>query len=114
VRPNRVGNGVLPRDQRGASRWFDTSAFAMPATGTFGNAGRNTLKAPGLNNWDVTLTKNTRINETHRAEFRVEFFNALNHAQFALPNTTVNSSSFGTITRAKDGRQIQFGLKLYY
>jgi len=114
VRANRVGDGVLARDQRNASRWFDTSAFVIPATGTFGNAGRNTLKAPGLNNWDVTLTKNTRIGENHRTEFRVEFFNALNHAQFALPNTTVNSSAFGTITRAKDGRQIQFGLKLYY
>jgi hypothetical protein len=50
----------------------------------------------------------------HRLEFRVEFFNALNHAQFNLPNATVNSPSFGTLFRAKDARQVQFGLKLYY
>lgn len=86
----------------------------VPEPGTFGNAGRSTLKGPGINNWDLTLKKNTPIGEGHRLEFRVELFNALNHAQFNLPNLTVNSPSFGTLFRAKDARQIQFGAKFYY
>src|SRR5262249_4409268 len=51
-RPNRIADGILPRSQRTARRWFDTSAFTIPATGTFGNAARATLRAPGTNNWD--------------------------------------------------------------
>lgn len=114
TRPNRRGDGVLPRGQRNAARWFDTSAFAVGPTGAYGNSGGNILKAPGLNNWDFTLMKNTPIGEDHRLEFRTEFFNAFNHGQFFLPNSTVNSPQFGAIERARDARQIQFGLKFYY
>jgi hypothetical protein len=114
VRPNRVADGTLPREQRTPAHWFDTSAFTIPAAGTFGNAGRNILKAPGTTNWDLTLMKSTALGEQHRVEFRVEFFNAFNHAAFNIPNATVNSPSFGTLFSSNPARQVQFGLKLYY
>ena len=114
VRPNRIGDGSLPRGQRTPGHWFDTSAFTIPATGTFGNAGRGILKGPGMNNSDLTLMKNTRLRENRKLEFRAELFNAFNHAYFTLPNLTVNSPSFGTVASANPARQIQFGLKLYY
>jgi hypothetical protein len=114
VRPNRIKDGTLPRGERTPARWFDTSAFVIPASGTFGNSGNRILKAPGIHNWDFTITKVTTIGEGRRVEFRTEFFNALNQANFHIPNTTVNSPQFGSLTRAKDARQIQFGLKLYY
>ncbi len=114
ARANRVADGNLPRGERSALKWFDTSAFTRPTTGTFGNGGQNTVYAPGINNLDLTFTKNTKIGENHRVEFRTELFNSLNHAQFLLPNSVLNSGQFGTITSARDGRQIQFGLKFYY
>lgn len=111
VRPNRVGSGALPRGQRGADRWFDKSAFVIPAAGTFGNSGRGILKGPGINNWDLTLMKNTPIFEKQTLQFRAEFFNLVNHPNFLLPERIVTSPAFGSILRAKDARQIQFGLK---
>ena len=51
----------------------------MPHTG---NAGRNTERVPGLNNWNVNLIKNVRITERFRTEFRTEFYNIWNHPQY--------------------------------
>jgi hypothetical protein len=114
VHPNRVGDGTLPRDQRTVDRYYDKSAFTIPTAGTYGNAGVGFLHAPGINNWDLTLMKNTRFAENKNLQFRAEFFNAWNHPQFLLPNVELTSPAFGTITQARDGRQVQFGLKLYY
>lgn len=114
ARANRIADGNLPRGQRSALKWFDTSAFTRPAAGTFGNSGQFVVYAPGINNLDLTFTKNTKFGENRRVEFRTELFNSLNHGQFLLPNAVVNSAQFGTITAARDARQIQFGLKFYY
>jgi hypothetical protein len=114
VHPNRIADGVLPQGERGPTRWFDTSAFTTPASGTYGNAGVGILHAPGINNWDLTVMKNTRIGERRNLQFRAEFFNAWNHPQFLLPNVNLSSPAFGTITAARDGRQVQLGLKFYY
>src|SRR5262249_6918345 len=57
-RPNLIGNPNLPSGERGPDRWFNTSAFAYAARGTFGNEGRNTLIGPGLNTTDLSLVKN--------------------------------------------------------
>jgi len=113
-RPDRISDGTLPRGQRTASRWFDTSAFVRPAAGTYGNSGQSIVYGPGVNNLDLTFTKNTRFGENRRVEFRTELYNALNHGQFLRPNTTVGTAQFGSITAARDGRQIQFGLKFIY
>ena len=94
-------------------RWFNTAAF-RPAATPFGSAGRGTIYAPGLRNWDFTLGKSFQINERFRLQFRSEFFNAFNQVNLDSPNTNVSTGTFGVITSALPGRSIQLGLKLYY
>jgi hypothetical protein len=103
--------------------FFNTCAFQPPAIGSFGNTGRNTLRAPGLQIWDFSLFKNFHLTESKRLEFRSEFFNLPNHANLLLaksgPQTSNNSTTFGTpqfgfLTAARAPRQIQFALKFYF
>ena len=113
-RPDRIADGNLPTQQRKVERWFDTAAFAVPPDGTFGNSGRGILKAPGINNWDLTLMKNIAIRENHDLQLRFEFFNAFNHPNFLLPDNQVTSPGCGSVLRARDGRDIQFGAKYIF
>lgn len=105
-------NGNLSHGDRTIARYFDTSCFVLPAFGTFGNTGRNIVESPGLNNWDISLIKSMRLTERLNAQIRAEFFNAWNHAQFGVPDMTVNSPTFGRITTARDPREIQLALRL--
>jgi hypothetical protein len=104
----------LPPDQRSVQRWFNTAAFAVAPLGTFGNAGRNIVTGPGTNNWDFSLFKNTRVKEEATLEFRAEFFNIFNHAQFLLPVADPTNQAFGRITSVRAAREIQFGLKFIF
>jgi hypothetical protein len=102
------------------NQWFNPKAFMLPTPGTYGNLGRGTFDGPGLADVDVSLFKNTTISERVTLQFRAEFFNVLNHANFGTPNAIVFSSgavssSAGLITStATTSRQIQFGLKLIF
>jgi hypothetical protein len=106
----------------GPNQYFNPNAFLLPATGTYGNAGRNTLVGPGLATTDFAVAKNTAISERLRAQFRAEFFNIFNRANFGTPNAVVfssagsaPSSTAGVITSTSTtSRQIQFGLKLLW
>jgi hypothetical protein len=111
-RPNLVGNPEL--SSRTPERWFNTAAFAFPAPGTFGNAGRNILDGPGFQNLNASLVKNTALSERFNLQFRAEAFNLFNHPNFNLPDNFFPSLSFGRITSARDPRHIQFGLKLLF
>lgn len=111
---DRVGEGNLPRSQRGPDRWFDTAAFTRPAIGTLGNSGRNVLIGPGIANADVSLLKNFSLNERFRLQCRAEFFNVTNTPLFAEPDANVDSLAYGRISRASDPRRLQFGLKLLF
>ena len=114
-RPNRLGDGNLPRGSRGPDRWFDPSAFAVPAPFTFGNSAANVLVGPGLVNLDLTVARTFRINEKVSLDFRSEFFNLFNDAHFNFPNTVVNTAQAGLISdTASSARQIQFGLKIVF
>lgn len=111
-RPNLVGN---PEVSNGTpERWFNTAAFAFPAPGTFGNAGRNILDGPGFQNVNASLMKNTALTERLNLQFRAEVFNLFNHPNFNLPDNFVGSPTFGRISSARDPRHIQFGLKLLF
>ena len=81
---------------------------------TFGTMPRNVLRGPGINNYDLSLTKKTKITESKLLEFRAEFFNAFNHAQFYNPDNAGGSSTFGQISTDRGMRIIQFGLKLLF
>ncbi|HJP93778.1 MAG TPA: hypothetical protein VJ875_17595, partial [Pyrinomonadaceae bacterium] len=82
--------------------------------GRFGSLGRNVFHGPGKINFDVTLMKRTRIGENKIIEFRSEFFNIFNHANFGNPNGNIGSVNFGRITTTDDPRVVQFGLKLHF
>ena len=102
------------------NQWYNPTAFVLPPAGTYGTLGRGTFNGPGLAELDLSLFKNTTITERVGLQFRAEFFNALNHANFGTPNATVFSSgainpSAGLITTlATMPRQIQFGMKLVF
>jgi len=106
----------------GPNQYFNPDAFVLPPTGTYGNVGRNVLTGPGLATTDFSLAKIATISERVRAQFRAEFFNIFNRANFASPNAVVfssagsaPSSTAGVITgTSTTSRQIQFGLKLLW
>ena len=115
VRPNRLGDGRLSRDERSVDRWFDVAAFAVPAPFTYGNSGRNVLRGPGLVNLDFLIARNFHLKDTMRLELRGEFFNLTNTAHFARPNATIGSPEAGTITAtASPNRQVQIGLRFVF
>ena len=93
-----------------------TTPAVDPAIGTarFGNAGRNILIGPGLNTMDVSLAKSFRLREKASLSFRLEAFNAMNHANYDIPNNNISTANLvgvvsGTITPA---RQMQFAVRL--
>ncbi len=108
-RPNAIrdpNKGPKTPDQ-----WFDTGAFVLPPIFTYGNAGAFIVDADGRHNWDVAVQKNFKFKESHRLEFRTEFFNISNTVKMGNPINSFASSAFGRVTSATDARQIQFGLR---
>ncbi len=84
-------------------------------TGRYGNAKRTICCGPGIQNFDISLQKNTPISERFTTQFRAEFFNAFNHTQFFNPDGSVSDGAdFGRIKRARDPRLIQFAMKLIF
>lgn len=111
-RPNLVGNAAAAN--RTPDQWFNTAAFAFPAPGTFGNAGRNILEGPGLASLNLSVMKDIRLAEQTALQFRVEAFNALNRTNFDLPGNFVGAANYGRIASAQNARLIQLGLKLLF
>jgi hypothetical protein len=111
-RPNRIGSGALADPS--PERWFDTGAFSLPDYGHFGNSGRNILDGPGYQDVSLSLIKNCPMREGLDLQFRTEFFNALNHANFDLPDSFYGSPTFGRIRSAQSPRRVQFGLKFIF
>ncbi len=115
---------------RTAGDWFNPDAYLAPYPGTVGNAGRDTLAGPGLDDVDLSLAKNATIHERLHAQFRAEYFNVLNHANFTTPNAIVFSNgptpakptaeaaispTAGAMTAtATTSRQLQFALKFLF
>jgi len=114
ARPIWVSNPNLPKSERTMTRWFNTQAITVPPSGTWGNLGRNVLVGPGLNNWDLALSKNFKLREGIRLQFRSEFFDAFNHPQFSGLSTTYGSGNYGYVTSARAPRVIQLGLRLSF
>jgi hypothetical protein len=100
-------------------RWFDTSVFT-PAL-RFGNLGRNVVVGPGFNNTDLSIMKNTELGERLRVQFRADFFDFFNHANFGQPGRVVGSPGFGRITSTRfptgesgSSRQAQLAIKVMF
>jgi hypothetical protein len=109
-RPDAIGNPYV-RSTTGLLQWLNPSAFALSAPGTFGNAGRASLEAPGYFDVDAAVVRFFNITESHRVELRFEFFNALNHVNFQAPDNIVTDATFGQILSDVSPRILQFALK---
>ena len=90
------------------NHWIDTTAICAPAaigsdgSTAYGNAGQSVMQGPGQFNTDFSLGKTFRVGglrEDAVLAFRTEFYNALNHPQFANPGTSLNTATFGVITQ---------------
>ena len=119
ARPNRVPgqDPVLPDAQQTVQEWFNKSAFTTgfsPAPRAFGNSGVGIMRGPGFASIDWTLAKNFHLAEKRYFQFRTEFFNAFNRANFQPPDVRAENSGFGRILLAGNARIIQFALKFYY
>jgi hypothetical protein len=116
-RPNISGDpGARPASVDPVKEWFNTAAFTQPAAFTFGNAPRflSSPRGPGLNDWDFGISKMFRPLERLRIQFRSELFNAFNHPNFYLPNTTFGDPGFGSLNQTLPARDIQFAIKLLF
>jgi hypothetical protein len=120
IRPNRV-SGCSPKITGGAiprlNKWFNTSCFVQPPQFTFGNEGRvdSQLRGEGVDNWDLSVSKDTHISERVHAVFEGEFINAFNRVQFGPPALQVGSSIFGVVSSTLNNpREVQFALRLLF
>jgi hypothetical protein len=114
VRANQVGDPNLSNP--GTGEWFNTAAFTPPAPFTFGNSGRNSLRADWFKNLDLSLFKDFPFNEKRSLQFRAEAFNVTNTPTWGIPvNDLNNPAQLGSITSTRGTeRQLQLSLKLYF
>jgi len=117
-RPNLVGD---PNSgPRTAAEWFNVAAFQqiVPNPNSpvqqFGDEGRNVVQGPGYVNWDLSAFKNIRLTESKELQFRGELFNVLNHTNFRLPVSDIESPNFGEIQSDVSPRVIQVALKFLF
>jgi len=113
--PDLVGT-FRTQDPRSHNKYgFDPNQFAAQAIGTQGNSPRTVCCGPGLDNTDISVQKNTSINERLRTEFRLDVFNAFNHTKFFNPDGTISDgTNFGLIQRSGPPRLMQVALKLFF
>ena len=117
-RPNVVGN---PNSgPRTAAEWFNVNAFQAIVQNPnspveqFGNEGRNAVLGPDYVNWDFSAFKSIRLTEAKELQFRGELFNILNHTNFRLPVSDIESPTFGQIQQDVSQRKIQVALKFLF
>ena len=112
------------------NEWFNTSCFVQPLAGQFGNSGRNIIRGPGINNWDMGIGKDFKFTERVAFQFRAEAFNVFNHAQYGYDPFTATSigapvsnnpnnlppplGNYGQVIASRPGRIVQLGGKLTF
>jgi hypothetical protein len=123
-RPDLVpGVSLIPAGGQTPNNWINAAAFTTPASGTYGDAGRNLVRAPGLWQMDLAMVKKVSLKDRYGVEFRMEAFNVFNRAQFGLPQASLSTPlTFGVITTPVNQgatgsgtpRQFQFALRLSF
>jgi hypothetical protein len=116
--PNYNGGPLdINTNPRNGKSEFNVSAFSPETLGHLGTASRRFFYGPGISNFDMTLNKLLRLRESKSLEFRLEAFNAFNHAQFYGPASVdgeVNDPHFGQIVSAAAPRLVQLGMKFAF
>jgi trimeric autotransporter adhesin len=119
----RGSNGTLRADYNGQAiqiddqtltHWFNTAAFTVPTSGTFGNAGRNTIIGPGTIQLNIGVTKNIPLKDMMALEFSAQATNFLNHVNFASIDTIVNSPTFGQVVGVGSMRKITMSTRFRF
>jgi hypothetical protein len=122
--PNIVGNPHIARQT--INQWFNQLAYATPATNTFGNNGRNTLRGPDLTSIDLSLAKTFRIPKFEQGglQIRMDATNVVNHPSFGQPNAALTSAALATgipnpsvgqiTTVTVPGRFFQLGARFFF
>jgi hypothetical protein len=107
----------LNHNPRNGNSYFNTSLFGLQPLGQPGNTPRRFFAGPGTANFDMALLKDVPLRESLSAQFRIEAFNAFNHAQFfgaAAVDGNVTSSTFGQVVSATPPRLVQAALKIFF
>jgi len=94
--------------------YFNASNFSDSALGFYGNVPHALCCGPAISNTDMVIAKKTRISDRWDTEFRTEFYNVWNHTQFTNPDGNFSDATFGEITKSRDPRVLQFGLKFLF
>lgn len=132
VHANLVGNSITTVDPHGSTTFNGTPGNYYFNPGLFSNAGlsatdfnpnfrtygtlpRNAFRGPSRTNVDLAIAKTLPIvREKLKAEFRAEFFNLFNHAEFKNPDTSITSGTFGQVLGTADPRIIQLAVRLSF
>jgi hypothetical protein len=94
--------------------WFDTSVFAQPNYGFFGNAGNGVIRGPGYTSANMSLYKTFPIHEGFSAQLRAEAFNVFNHPNFNSVDYGLGDTTYGQVTGAGDPRILEFAIKINF
>jgi hypothetical protein len=110
-RPNVNAPLTYPRT---IMKWFDTTIFSNPPLGTFGTEGRNILRGPSFQNWDLSVSKVAKIRERFTLNVRGDMFNIWNHTQWLAVGSSLGSATFGQVTTARYPRYVQLSMRLSF
>ena len=109
-RPNLVpGVSLIPAGGQTINNWINPAAFSIPAKGTWGNAGRALIRAPGLFQIDTAIARSVKITERSSVQFRMEAFNVFNHPELGSPNVNLSSPTFGQIVSVSNTTPVGSG-----
>ncbi len=120
---NKTGVSVRPAGGRSISQWYNPEAFSLPANGTFGNAGRNSVYGPGVDESNISAGKKFTIHDQVKMQIRADATNAFNHPSFGVPQQTLRSipgtnsfagSATNITTTTVGGRTMQLGARLEF
>jgi hypothetical protein len=113
-RPNVTGD--VYGDKSSVKEYLSKTNVVIPTDPSqpFGNAERNTVRAPFYFSVDFVAAKEVPVYKSTKVQFRIEAFNLLNRSNFRAPNTNRSSAAYGTITQTWDARQFQLGVKFMF
>jgi len=115
--PNQICNPNTGPNIHTRLQWFNTTCFVDAPFGTWPNAHIGSIIFPGINDWDISIAKDTSIrfpNEKAHVEFRCDMFNAFNHTQWGSVDNKLGDAQYGQVTDTRPARKVQFGLKAVF
>ncbi|MBK5293116.1 MAG: hypothetical protein JJE04_15770, partial [Acidobacteriia bacterium] len=105
IRPNHLRDANIPTDERSTGRWFDTTAFAAPAPGSYGSAAKGVIFGPGSQVLNVGLAKHFNIGERARLRWEMTATNFFNTPNYNNPGTNITALAASGVITAAGGEQ---------